>query len=492
MTILAKEIMVIGLGAGDIKQMSFGVYETVTNATHLYLRTDQHPVVDYLKEKGLAFRCFDDIYEKHDDFETVYEEIVERLYEAADTYESIVYAVPGHPLVAEKTVQLLLTEGTEKGYHVSVQGGHSFIDDMLTAVSVDPIEGFTFTDGATLSYEDINVTHHQFICQVYDSFIASHVKLTLMEFLPDEYEVYICDAVGSAAEKVTKVPLYELDRAMEVSNLTTTYVPKVTDETLRYRTFDKLKEVIQMLRSENGCPWDRAQTHESLKKYLVEETYEVLDAIDEQDDDHLVEELGDVLLQVMLHAQIGEDEGYFTIEDVIEAVTSKMIRRHPHVFGEVHVENEQEVMTNWEAIKKQEKETQPTSLLENIPSQLPSLYRAFEMQKKAAKVGFDWTDPADIWGKLTEEVAEWKEELQAGNKENAEKELGDVLFVLVNLARFYKQDPEEAIRSTNRKFQTRFAYVEQKVMESNRDWTSFTLEELDVFWDEAKKKERES
>lgn len=489
MNFMLGEIKVIGLGSSDLDKMSIGVYRQLVEAKHLYLRTAAHPVVEELEAQDVRFVSFDEVYEQHESFEAVYYAIVEKLYEAANVYSSIIYAVPGHPLVAEKTVQLLLTEGREKGFQISIEGGQSFIDDMLTAVEVDPIEGFTFIDGASFTFKDVQMTHHQFICQVYDSFIASHVKLTLMDYFPDDYEVYVCEAVGSKDEKVIQIPLYELDRTVQMSNLTTIFIPKVSDETLRYRTFDKLKEVIRTLRGENGCPWDKAQTHESLKRYLVEETYEVLDAIDELDDEHLVEELGDVLLQVMLHAQIGEDDGYFTIEDVLFAITSKMIRRHPHVFADVDVKDEADVLNNWEQIKQKEKNKKDESLLDNIPSSLPSLYRALEMQKKAAKVGFDWTDPHDIWAKLTEELTEWKEELQKGNQNAAEKELGDVLFVLVNLARFYKLDPEEALRSTNRKFLTRFKYVEKKVSESKRRWDTFTLPELDKFWEEAKERE---
>src|SRR5690606_14348025 len=191
-------------------------------------------------------------------------------------------------------------------------------------------------------------------CQVYDRFIASEVKLALLEDLPADYQVTIIDAAGSEQEKVITVPLEELDHRVEVSNLTSLYIPPAPKQLLTH-TFDRLREVIAILRGPNGCPWDKEQTHESLREFAIEEVYELIDAIDEQDDNGIIEELGDVLLQIMLHSQIGEDDGYFTIDDVIKSITEKMIFRHPHVFSDVAVESVDDVMTNWESLKRKEK-----------------------------------------------------------------------------------------------------------------------------------------
>ena len=224
--------------------------------------------------------------------------------------------------------------GEERGVTIEVSGGQSFLDDIFRVLRIDPIEGFQLLDGTDLKQEEIQLRQHILVGQVYDSFVASNVKLTFMEKLPYDYEVYIVTAAGSKDEKIRKVPLVELDREAEVNNLTTIYIPPVKNETLIYKDFYKLKGIIAELRGPSGCPWDMKQTHESLKKYLIEEAYEVIEAIQEQDVDHLVEELGDVLLQVLLHAQIGEDDGYFNIDDVIEGLSAKMVRRHPHVFGD--------------------------------------------------------------------------------------------------------------------------------------------------------------
>lgn len=489
---MANKITVLGLGAGDFEQLPIGIYRQLKEtSTPLVLRTKEHPVVDELVKEGIVFQSFDDIYESHDKFEEVYEHIVDILLQKVKETD-ITYAVPGHPLVAERTVKMLLEEvQSGKGdFEVKIEGGQSFFDAMFTALEIDPVEGFQFLDGTDLHEEELQLKQHIIIGQVYDSYIASEVKLTLMERLPDDYEVVIVTAAGSRDQVLKSVPLYELDREAELSNLTSVYVPPVRETELLYGEFQALRKVIADLRGPNGCPWDREQTHQSLKKYLVEETYEVLDAIDDGDDDLLIEELGDVLLQVMLHAQIGEDDGYFTIQDVIRAITEKMIRRHPHVFGEVSVDSADEVVKNWDEIKRGEKpEVVHESLLDGIPKELPSLYRAYELQKKAAKVGFDWKEVEPMWAKVKEEMAEFENEAAALSKDRLEKEFGDIIFALVNVARFYKIDPEEGLRATNLKFYNRFRFIEETVKNKGYDIVKMSLNELDAIWEDAKKRE---
>ncbi len=483
-------ITIVGLGAGDLEQLPFGIYKKLMNAKDLYLRTKEHPVVKDLEVEGLTYQSFDQIYEKHEQFLDVYEEIVTTLIQEANNKE-IVYAVPGHPLVAEKTVQLLLERKEEAGLTIKVEGGQSFLDPLFSSLEIDPIEGFQFVDGLSFEEDELQLTQHVIICQVYDQMVASHVKLTLMEQLPDDYEVYIVTAVGSKNEIIQKVPLYGLDRGVSLNNLTSIYVPPVQDQELLYHDFRTFKRVIAALRGPGGCPWDQKQTHESLKKYLLEEAYELLEAIDEEDDVHIVEELGDVLLQVVLHAQIGEDEGYFSIKDVVRGVTEKMIRRHPHVFGDVQAEDEHEVLKNWEAIKREEKDgEQQVKLLDQIPTSLPGSMKAYKYQEKAATVGFDWKEVEPMWEKVMEEIQEFKEEVNTGGTVNSKtiNEFGDILFALINVARFYKINPEEAIAMTNKKFYQRFSYIEQTVQRAGKKMEDLPLEELDEIWEEAKVK----
>ena len=485
-------ITIIGLGAGDLNQLPLGIYKKLKQEQRCFVRTMEHPVISELQTEGIEFFSFDEVYEKHDQFETIYEEISETLLREAAT-KNVLYAVPGHPMVAEKSVQLLLEKGRERDIEIKLEGGQSFLDPLFQAVQIDPIEGFQLLDATALHRDELQITQHMIIGQVYDMFTASEVKLTLMQKLPDDYDVYIVTAAGSSQEKVTKVALYELDHGMEISNLTSIYVPPVTQDELKYKEFSKLRQIIAQLRGPNGCPWDQKQTHESLKKYLLEEAYELIDTIDEQDDEAMIGELGDVLLQVMLHAQIGEDEGMFTIDDVVKGISEKMVRRHPHVFGDVKVQDEEDVMVNWQKIKEEEKGEQldaPASLLADVEKSLPNLMRAEAYQKRAAKVGFDWPEVAEAWAKVREEVEEVEVEIKQGTPDIAriKDEMGDVFFALVNVARFYRIDPEGAVYEANQKFYRRFSYVENCVRQNGKHFSDYTLAELDRFWDEAKEK----
>lgn len=478
-------IEVIGLGAGDINQLPLGIYKKLTKTNGvIYTRTLDHPVIKTLQEEGIQFSSFDDLYEAEDDFTTVYENIVASLLEKA-TDSSLIYTVPGHPMLAEKTVQLLLEQ---EEVDVKLLGGQSYLDALFTSLKIDPIDGFQFVDGTSFERRQLNYEQHLVFCQVYDRFVASEVKLTLLEDLPPHYEITIVEAAGTEQEKLVTLPLEELDHSMEISNLTSVYVPPATHIQLNH-TFPRLLEVIRTLRAPGGCPWDQEQTHESLRAYTIEEVYELIDAIDNEDDENIIEELGDLLMHVLLHSQIGEDAGYFSIDDVILSITKKMIHRHPHVFADVEVDSVDEVLTNWDALKRQEKGKERSSVLDGIPKHLPSLSKAYKLQHKAAKVGFDWTEVTDIWKKLEEEIAEVKEAISIGKVDDIEDEFGDVLFVVANLTRFYQINPEIALNRANNKFTSRFSYVEEELGKAGKRLEESSLEEMDHYWDEAKERE---
>ncbi len=254
--------------------------------------------------------------------------------------------------------------------------------------------------------------------------------------------------------------------------------------------FESLVEVIAVLRGENGCPWDREQTHTSLKSTLLEETYETVEAIDSGEPDKLKEELGDLLLNIMLQAQIASEQQHFDIYDVIDTLTEKLIRRHPHVFGDVDVSNADEVVMNWEAIKKQEAGYEDrTSALDGIPIALPSLLRAQKIQKRAARVGFDWENISDVVDKVDEELDEMKECLQENDDDAVEMEIGDLLFAIVNLCRFVDLQAEETLRKSNRKFISRFKRMEVELTKKGKSIEDQSLEELDEIWEAVKKDE---
>lgn len=484
------EIIVVGLGAADLDQLQLGVYRRLQSAKKVYVRTMDHPVIQELENEGVTFISFDNVYEKHETFQPVYEEIVNELLEAVEE-EPIIYAVPGHPLVAEQTIQLLIDAERNGKVKLKFEGGQSFLDPIFSALKIDPIDGFQLLDGTSFSIHDVNMRQHVLIAQVYDAFSASEVKLTLMEKYRDDYPVTIVSAAGSSKESIKTVPLFKLDQTVEIDNLMTIYVPPVESDLDALRDWTTFRNIISTLRGPNGCPWDQKQTHESLKKYLLEEAHEFLAAVDAQDDFGMVEELGDVLLQVFLHAQIGEDDGYFNLEEVLESISEKMIRRHPHVFGDVTVENADQVVSNWEEIKQQEKGQTEESILKGEYRATSSLQTAYNYQKKAASVGFDWPDVEGALDKFEEEWKEFRVEIESGNATSRLDEFGDVLFTIVNLARFYKISPEEAMIHTNEKFARRFQYIEQKVKMSGKGFSDFTLEQLDEFWKEAKTIEKD-
>jgi tetrapyrrole methylase family protein / MazG family protein len=253
--------------------------------------------------------------------------------------------------------------------------------------------------------------------------------------------------------------------------------------------FQKLVDIMARLRSENGCPWDKVQTSESIKPYLIEETYEVVEAIDEKDPSKMKEELGDLLLQIVFHAQIAKDRGEFDVNDVIEKISDKMISRHPHVFGDAKFETPEEVTKQWQDRKREEGKFRE-SALEGVPKELPSLLRAHRLQSRAAKVGFDWAKIEDVFKKLDEELMEFKEALEKKEKKDIEDELGDIFFVLVNISRFVGVNAEEALRKTISKFISRFRYIEMTAANDGRHLSDMTLEEMDSLWNEAKKGEK--
>lgn len=344
------KISVVGLGPGDLEQLPMGVYRLLKSGEPVYLRTKLHPVVLELEREGFEFHSFDAVYEKNNQFEGVYETISTELIELADK-QDIIYAVPGHPMVAEKSVQLLLDN--KKGIQIDIKGGKSFIDDLFQAVKMDPIEGFQLVDALDLKQDELEVGQHIIVMQVFNQYIASDVKLTLTEKYPDDHVVALVHAAGSKTEKVDWLPLVEIDRMEGVHNLTSMYIPPLAQHD-RTKSFQTLQYYIDLITGETGDVWIKKQTHESLLPYLKEETAEFIEAVKKEDDINMVEELGDILMQVLYHTNLGERSGYFSLEEVLETLNKKLRRRHPHVFDGVEVKNIEEVETLWQEIKAKE------------------------------------------------------------------------------------------------------------------------------------------
>lgn len=487
---MEKEIIIVGLGSGNEERLTMGVLKELHSGKPIFLRTEQHPVVAYLRNEGLTYRSFDSLYESADSFGEVYQRLVEELLAEVDSRGELVYAVPGNPLVAEKTVQILLALERESGVKVRVVGGESFIDTFFESLRLDPVEGFLMLNGESLHVNHLNSEINTLIAQVYNQAVASLVKLELMEYYPDDYIVYIVENLGMAdSERIIGLPLFELDRdPTRFHNLSSVFLPSNREPLLIKRDLHQLLDMVRVLRGPEGCPWDRVQTHQSLRKNLIEETYELVETIDQLDYNAMTEELGDVFLQVILHSLLAEEKGYFGLYDVIEELMSKLIRRHPHVFGDAAAGKEDEARAEWERIKvleNIESGMKRKSVLDGVPIDLPENYKAYKLQKKAASVGFDWSEVIDVYDKIKEELAE----AQSATDNELAGEIGDLLFAVINLARFQNIDPEAALALTNQKFIKRFKYIEGQLSKQGVPIGEAGLELMDSLWEKAKEQE---
>ncbi len=477
-------LTIVGLGPGSTDDLTRKAWKVIANAPVVYVRTAQHPCVPDLPA---VIRSFDHLYESIMEFENVYKAIVERVIEAARAGD-VVYAVPGDPLVAESTVIKLIAQAKAENIPVEVINGISFVEPALALLGTDALDGLQLLDAisvAAMHHPPINPDFPALLGQVYSRDMASNLKLTLMNQYPDEFPVKLIHGAGTSDAVVETVPLFEIDRSEHIKHLTALYLPALGGKS----SFEAFQEVIAHLRAPEGCPWDRKQTHLSLRKYLLEETHEVLEALDAEDIPGLIEELGDLLLQIGLHAQIATDDGEFRMGDVISAINRKLIFRHPHVWGDVKVSGAENVVQNWEALKQQERaegsKPKRDSVLDSVPKGLAALAQANEYQDKAAKLGFDWWKIDSVIDKVREE---FDEVTSAESDEHRAEEMGDLLFVVVNWARWLKIEPETALREANAKFYRRFHYIEEAVKAQGKPMTDFALPELDKFWDEAKAK----
>ena len=504
---MTAAITILGLGPGAIHDLTLQARTLLAEAAEqqqtVYFRTVIHPTVEPLKAElpTLHITSFDSLYEESADWSTLYSQIAEEVCTLAAQHP-VIYAVPGHPLIGESSVQIVLRLAKERALSTAIVAGLSFIEPVCTAVGLDPFDAGTqlldATTLATLRADEIAgkviPTIPLLVTQVYNRRLASEVKLALSECYPDEWPVKLVRAASitstdaDAEETVIEMPLYELDRNTYANHLSTLYVPP-TDEMQALRLPETLRYLIMRLRRDpDGCPWDRAQTHQTLTRYVIEETYEVVEALEENDMDKLAEELGDLLLQVYLHAEIARQDEEFTLGDIYEHINAKMIRRHPHIFGDVEVSGAHQVVQNWEAIKREErkkagKDVQRESILDGVPQASPALIIAQEYQKRAAKVGFDYETTDAVQDKLEEELQELRE---AVTPEHQLEEMGDALYMVARLARTYKIDAEEALRKANRKFSRRFQTMETIAHEEGRELSSFSKPEWSALWQKAK------
>lgn len=381
------DIAIVGLGPGDVGEIPLAVWQLLHSGRRVILRTRRHPCVEALGAVADLQSC-DDLYEQHAQFADVYAAVVERVLSAAAD-GSVVYALPGHPWVGEATTGALLAGAAEKGLTVHVSGGASFIDAASTALGLDPLEGCQIVDGMGLAarhHPPLDISLPALIGQVYSRQVASDVKLTLLNAYAPEQPVTLIQAASTPAQRIQNFLLHELDRQDNFDHLTSLFIPAQRPG----GSFSDLQELIAHLRAPEGCPWDQEQTLLSLREFLLAECCEVLEAMDNEDDEHTAEELGDVLGIVAMIVQVATEEGRFQMADAIRASVEKLTRRHPHVFDLANVPDMAALYSQWDAIKAQEradKGQKPKGALDGIPAALPSLEKARELQSKAEKAG---------------------------------------------------------------------------------------------------------
>ncbi len=484
---MSGTITIIGLGVGNPKLLTLKAKEALESNKPLYLRTEHHPVARYLQENNRVFKSFDELYDTKKDFNEVYDAIVDTLLLQAEK-GPVLYGVPGNPFGSDLSVLKLVDRLNEKGQPYEMIAGVSEVDVACNHLQVLESDGLQIIDPTCIRALSPDPKMAMLVYPLDNRHLASEVKLWLMTRYDDETPVTLV-RLSDKGDRTEALYLHQIDQQETYHHQTLLYVPKDTNN---LKHFDKLLEIMRILRSPEGCPWDREQTHQSLKSYVVEEAYEVLDAIESGDLDNLVEELGDLLFQIVFHAELGKESGHFYIEDVIEEVNRKMINRHPHVFDRKENMTSEEVLINWEEIKMKEKETTTVGEeMDRIPKAFTALLEANKLQSKAAKVGFDWENALPALGKVYEEAQEVKEELNKKPvlKDALESELGDLLFAAVNVARLCDISPETALKRTNRKFKRRFKTMETLGRDIDRNLEDLTPAEMETLYEAAKKTE---
>ncbi len=475
---MKPKIHIVGLGTGELEDMTVKGYQWVTREMPKYARTAKHPVLQ--KNQLTSLQTFDLIFELEESLDHVYEAIQARLVEAARKYGEILYLVPGSPWMGDLVTEQLLRNQDHK-IEIDIIDGESFSDKAMKMVK--PKNQVVKIIGAhELDPYQLDMHSELFVAGIENQSLASSVKIALTEMYPSDMELVFLDIFSGLFQKI---PLFELDRQKNYAYSTYIFIESIENSMLGMYNINDLKKLMAILRGPDGCPWDRKQTHESLRQCVIEEAYEVVDAIEKNDLDHLVEELGDLLLQVVFNAQIAAEEGYFNFEDITSAICQKLINRHPHVFKNEKVDNAGDAKKSWDQAKiKENPRVTYSDRLEDIPKSMSPLTRGFKIQQKAAEIGFDWPDVTGAVIKVNEEINELMEAYGNMESKKIEEELGDLLFAIINFSRFLKINPDVALNKTNRKFIDRFKFIESNAKKSLQD---MTLAEMDELWETSKR-----
>ncbi len=476
-------ITILGLGPGDPQLITRQAWDILENSAEIYIRIKNQPMVKALPAH-LLIHSFDNGDDQSTQTDDMDQHIVRTLLELGGKGAGVIYAVPGDPVISEEVVIEIKRQAEERNIPVRIVSGMSFIEPLYSALKINLLPQTVFFDADNLTR--LNVPPYPpslpaVITHIQSHEVASKVKRSLLGLFPGEHCVKLVHTGRTPDLLVEEIDLVGMDKSRNFSYQTYLYVPP-----LDYRTsFEAFLEVIAHLRGPDGCPWDRQQDYKSLRSDLLEETYETLDALDAEDSESLREELGDLLLLILLLSQIASERGDFRISDVIAGIHRKIVNRHPHVFGDLDLLDD-DILRNWESLKAEERYENgkgEQSLLDGVSLVLPALTQAQIFQKRAARVGFDWTNIRGVLEKFHEELDEF---MQADTAEQRGMEVGDLIFSLVNLARWSDVDAESALRETNMRFYQRFSYIEKKVKKQGSKLQDMTIDELEGLWQEAK------
>jgi tetrapyrrole methylase family protein/MazG family protein len=480
-------ITLLGLGPGHPKYLTCQARTFLESCSELYVLDQNHPVLLELSIDGRKISP-DGPHEEVSDEIARFQQVTDRLINLATRPEGVSLAVTGHPGLDVPGIRDVLDQAEARGIPVHLIPGLSIVDQVIQLVGLPAGSQFTIVDAGVLSKRHVPTfppTTAVVVTRLDSPEKAARLLSVLGSTYPDEHPLILVHAEKDEGNDLVQIKLDELSAVENLSEFTSLYVTPMDSKA----AFETFQEVVAHLRAPDGCPWDREQTHASLRQHLLEESYETLEAIDSGSMADLREELGDLLLQIVLNAQIASEAGHFTMTDVVNGINTKIINRHPHVFGEFKVDGVGGVLKNWEKLKEAERQQNgnPTKgLLDGAPSSLPALAYAHEIQDRAARVGFDWPGIEGVIDKVHEEL---DEVLTAKSDEEREKEIGDLAFAVVNLARWLKVDPESALRGTNQKFKKRFAHIEKTAREKSVSLGDLGFEEMDRLWEEAKDKE---
>ena len=483
------KLHLVGLGTGSYRDLTMGTVELLQSGIPVILRTAVHPTVPWLDAEGILYSSCDDLYEGAEDFQDLYDQIAQRVLGELKQYSEVIYGVPGHPLLAEKPSAILLQLQEEQGYEVCLHPAISALESIAATLALDLSGGVIIQDA--LDYQLVAGSLPQLILQGYNRRVVGELKLTLLESYPPETLVTVVQAARvPEQEQLIEVALGEIDHLTWIDHLTSFYIPSGNTLHASFFPLDPLIKITHKLRSPEGCPWDQEQDHRSLSRYCLEEAIEVIAAIEKADYQQLVDELGDLMLQIALHACIAAEESHFDVNDVVEGICNKMIRRHPHVFGETQVADAEEVRANWEEIKRAERgaSSATLSILQEVGEGMPALTRARKIQERAAGVGFDWPDVSGVLEKKHEEMQELEAAVANRDIEGIISEFGDLLFTMVNWSRFLKIDPELALIRSCEKFKQRFSVIEKESAALGKNLVSMTLHEMEALWERSKSK----